>query len=353
MIPFFSIVGGSARQTIIDSLNDRFVSCSVVDNAGYMNDRLVLQIDDRPPFFKVPVRGDTLSVQMGYMQGPRHDRPSDLLPMGTFIIDEIEWDYPPATISITAHASDTNDRYKQPRSKSWHRVKLQTIIEDCANYCGLSALVHVELKDKEIEHEDQVNQSCGEFLRVFTEKNNAIMKVQDETILIAPKGKTHQLIGTLIRPRVLLSMSDCSQIHYVSQSKSRYRAVKAKYSTYDGDKSFATTQVTVKDAIGRDSGDTSEGVIDPVSVFTLPGTFVNAREARDAALSKMRSLALSECGFGFTCIGNPKIVAESNVIMAGLRPGIPVKWRVVRVTHTLDGSGFTSQVECEAPDNMD
>lgn len=353
MKPFFSITGGSAGQTIIDSLNDRFISCSIVDNAGNQNDRMVLQIDDRMPFVKVPVRGDKLSVQMGYQSGEGHHVPSELRPMGTFVIDEIEWDYPPATLVITGHASDTNDKFKQPRSKSWHRVKFESIISDCAQYSGLTAMVHVELKDKEIEHEDQVSQSCGEFLRVFCERNNAIMKVQDGTILVAPKGRVHELVGTFIRPRVLLSLTDCSQVHYVSQSKSRYRAVKASYATYDGDKSFATTQVTVKDALGRNTGDASEGVIDPISTFTLPGTFVNQREARDAALSKMRSLALSECGFGFTCIGNPEIVAESNVFFTDMRPGIHHKWRVVRVTHTLANVGFTSEVECEAPDSLE
>jgi phage protein D len=355
MIPYFSISGGSSGGQVIDSANDRFISVTIVDNAGFINDRLSFTIDDRPSedgsYAKIPVRGDKLTVQMGY-QGKNSYNIEGMVPMGEFIVDEIECEFSPETIIINAHASDTNGRFKEARSKSWHKKKIKDIVEDCAQYSGMSAAVHKSLKDVEIRHEDQVSQSCAEFLRVFADRNDAVMKVQAGRILFGPKNKLHEVEGAdeIIRPKVTIKKTDMLQGRYVSQGKAKYVAVKATFQTPDQKNTYATTRITIQDAIKRENGDTSEGNTGPTAVYSIPGVFANESEAKQACLTKMKQLALSECGLGFACIGNPKIVAETEVTLEGIRPGIQKKWIAIRVTHTFDSSGFRSEIECESPE---
>lgn len=357
MKPYFFVSGGSKGGPIIDSLNDRFTSITIVDNAGYINDRMSLQIDDRPDpqgkYFKVPVRGDKLTVHMGYLSGRNMDMPTDMIPMGTFIIDEIEVEFGPDTLILHAHASDTNGRFKQSRSKAFHRTTIKKIVEDCAKFSGMTAAVHDSLKDKEIAHEDQIMQSCAEFLRVFGEKNDAVVKVSAGKILFGPKGKLSEISGAkdLIRPSVTVNVNQFKPgtARYTSQGKSKYAEVWANYVTPDNKNSMDTYHITIKDVIGADKGDSSEGNVGPTATYQVPGVFANKTEAINACRAKMRMLALSECGFGFTLYtGNPEIVAESKITVEGLRPGIMKVWNALRVTHKMDGSGFTTSVECES-----
>jgi phage protein D len=354
MTPYFFISGGSSGGQVIDSANDRFLSISIIDNAGFQNDRLTLTLDDRPTlegtYPKIPVRGDKLTVQMGY-QGKNSYNLEGMVPMGDFIVDEIECEFVPETIIIHAHAVDTNGRFKEARSKSWHKKKIEDIVKDCAEFSGMTARVHKDLKDIEIRHEDQVMQSCAEFLSVFASRNNALMKVQKGVILFGPKNKLHEINGAseIIRPKVTIKKTDMLGGRYVSQGRAKYVAVKATYQTPDQRNTYASTQITIKDAIGRENGDTSEGNTGPISIYNIPGVFANKSEAQQACLTKMKQLALSECGVGFECIGNPKIVAETEVTLEGVRTGIQKKWIAVRVTHTFDSSGFKTSVECESP----
>lgn len=357
MKPYFFVSGGTSGGVIIDSLNDRFLSISIIDNAGFQNDRMSISIDDRVKlgqgYSKIPVRGDKLTVQMGYQGGGPMFQPTDMMPMGTFVVDEIEVEMSPDTVHIHSHAVDTNGRFKQARSKSFHRKTLGEIITDCAQYSGLPAGVHQDLKDRKIEHEDQVMQSTAEFLRVLGEKNDAIVKVVKGKILFGPKTKLHEIDGIkeIIRPKVELHKNDFlpGTARYTSQGKAKYAEVWASYQTPDAKGSYGAYHIKIKDVIGAESADSSEGVVGPTAVYKVPGLFANEREARDACISKMRMLALSECGFGFSCIGNPKITAESQIKIKGMRPGIMPTWNAIRVTHTLDSSGFKTSVECESP----
>lgn len=357
MKPYFFISGGSSGGVIIDSLNDRFLSISIVDNAGFQNDRMSLSIDDRVKqgsgYIKLPVRGDKLTVQMGYQEGGPMYQPTDMMPMGTFIIDEIEVEMSPDTVHIHSHAVDTNGLFKQARSKSFHRTTIGKIVEDCAQYCGLPAGVHKDIKDIEITHEDQIMQSTAEFLRVFGERNDAIVKVVKGKILFGPKSKLHEIEGIkeIIRPKVELHKTDFlpGTARYTSQGKSKYAEVWAEYQTPDAKHTHGAYHIKIQDVIGADSADSSEGVVAPTAIYKVPGLFSDEKEAKAACISKMRMLALSECGFGFSCIGNPKITAESQIKIKGMRPGVMPTWNAIRVTHTLDNSGFKTSVECESP----
>ena len=52
-----------------------------------------------------------------------------------------------------------------------------------------------------------------------------------------------------------------------------------------------------------------------------------------------------------TLPGNPAIAAESQLRLAGIRPGVDGLWSATTVTHTLNADGLKTQINAETPTN--
>lgn len=341
MNPYFHIQGQNGDIT--NAIMDRFLSLTLVDQAGYKNDRLVITMDDRLPYIKIPQRGEKIKLRLGYQDKQNHTNPHEVREMGTFVIDEIEWDGPPFELTFTAHSCDTSARFKQPRSKSFHRLTLGEIVKDCAEYSGYTAIVHKDLEAIKVDHEDQVAQSCAEFLKVLGDKYNAIIKIQELRLLFAPKNLLHEVSERLIRTGIEVPLVGLTNVHFLAQGKSRYATVSAYYD--EKDSRDAQGIVTVK----RTVFDDESGAPPPIADYQINTVYPTKAMALEAARTKSRNLGLSESGINFTTVGNAEIMAESDVTITGCRPGIPNIWRVIRVQHTLDDKGFRTECECQIP----
>ena len=85
-------------------------------------------------------------------------------------------------------------------------------------------------------------------------------------------------------------------------------------------------------------------------VFTLRDPYPSGEEARAAAQAKLRVLARGLAMVSLTVKpGIPTLAAETRLTLSDFRSGYPTDLVAMRVTHTLDGSGFRTQVEAETP----
>ena len=78
----------------------------------------------------------------------------------------------------------------------------------------------------------------------------------------------------------------------------------------------------------------------------LPYRHKTEAEARAAAAAKMNKGKRKEGGLSLTMPGNTRLAAECRLYIS-LRPGIVTDWRVTKIEHRLNASGFTTQAEAE------
>ena len=85
MTPDFKITVD--EMDITELINQRLLSLTVTDEVGFVSDGLDLELDNRDAALELPPRGAVLSVTLGYKE-------TALLPMGKFMVDEVEFSYP-------------------------------------------------------------------------------------------------------------------------------------------------------------------------------------------------------------------------------------------------------------------
>ena len=358
----YSITGQDGDITY--AIAERFIGLTLVDQLGYSNDRFSVSLDDRNQTFSFPKRGENLAVKIGYDDTTSMVVPHGLIDMGSYVLDELEWSSDPDTLIFTCHAADSNGRFKTLRNKSFHDTTIKAIVEDCADFCDFTPSIESHFESVKVKHEDQINQSCMDFLRELGNRYGGVAKIQSKGGKAKKNGKDEektQLLfyrpdnGKVVNPSIIpvrevkLSRTNLRSIVYTLPSKGVYGNVVAYYHDRDGSKSYGMVEFK------RSQVNVADDEIDkvkPVSEKTLPGIYANREEAFEAAQSHMRALALGEAALTFVSIGDARIKSESDVLIDNLRKGIPSKWRVVRVTHRIDSAGaFVTSCECELPEN--
>ena len=88
----------------------------------------------------------------------------------------------------------------------------------------------------------------------------------------------------------------------------------------------------------------SSGSGDPIT--ELGEIFSSEREALAAANAKLKRVIKSNQQFQFTTFGRPDFFAEHPIILHGFPSKIPTNWIISKVEHTLNSSGFISNVSC-------
>jgi len=72
-------------------------------------------------------------------------------------------------------------------------------------------------------------------------------------------------------------------------------------------------------------------------------------EAKAAANAKKGELDRSTRTLSMTIMGKTAIAAEKMIVVKGVRSRIDDTWRVKTATHTINNSGYRTQIEAEKP----
>jgi hypothetical protein len=128
--------------------------------------------------------------------------------------------------------------------------------------------------------------------------------------------------------------SDCLRWAATLTRRSSHKRARARY--HDA----ASGRDTYVEAVSDDA--TEQDAVD-----TDPAEYPNDSEALAAATSRVQRLDRGSELLRLTLQGNPVICSESPLLLSGFRPEIDHAWVAVRVTHTLDQSGYTTEVEAQ------
>lgn len=322
MRPAFRIeVDGADASALI---RDRLVSLEIVDEAGVRSDTCDLVVDDRAPHVEMPRTGARLTVALGYQE-------TGLVPMGTYVADEVRLGFPPARLSVRARAADMHGhQISVPRRRTWHDTTVGEVVAQIAADSGVDVRVAAELAGLPVAHLDQVAESDLSVLTRLGERHDAIAKPADGALVFARRGAAQAASGTVLE-EIMLRPRDCASWSVEwSDRGSRYTGVQAGWHDLDGGQSRL-------ELAGSDSG----------PVLMMRRIFPDGAAAAAAAAARLADLQRGKGRLSLQIPGDPRIAAETPLRLVDFRGGVGGEWVVTRATHRLD-AGYVTSLEAMA-----
>lgn len=313
------------NKPLNDQILKRIISVTVTDNRANEADQLDIVLDDSDGVLELPRRGVKINCQLGFEDDDLHDK-------GDFIVDETEWSGTPDTITIKASSANFKSKIKEAKSKSYHRKKFGEIAAEIAKNHELTLMMTDELKQINLNHIDQTNESDLNLLVRISKQNGTEMAVKKDRLLIFKVGSAKTASGKDL-PSLTLTRNDGDQFRYLEQDReSDHTGVSASYH----DTAKAKRENVTAGTEGK--------------VKKIKGTYANKEEADRASKAKMAEIKRQMAKFSITtAFGIPSISTESPVQLEGFKPQADkLKWIVEKATHSYSTSGLTMQLELEA-----
>jgi phage protein D len=337
--PQFQITANAVDLTA--KIAARLIRLCITDEVGVNSDQLQIDLDDRDAAIVLPPFGATIECSLGYKE-------SGLSAMGRWIVDELEVEGPERLLTIRARSANTPASAPDSNSTCLSGLQARTndtytgltvagIVARIAARNHLGTAVDPAIGAIQVAHRAQTGQSDNEYLSVLLELVNAGWKVQGGKIVVfqhnAGVAPVSAGTGKSI-PAVNLTPSNCLRWAATLTRRSSHKRARARY--HDA----ASGRDTYVEAVSDDA--TEQDTVD-----TDPAEYPSSNEALAAATSRVQRLDRGSELLRLTLAGSPAICAEGPLIVSGFRPEIDHAWVAVRVTHTLDQSGYATEVEAQ------
>ena len=330
MIPDFSVTASDVD--VSDRIRAFLVELRVVESIDRASDQMELALSDSAGELAVPRSGRELKVSMGYR--------GRLSPMGTFAHTETEIDLVPRVVRIRGTAADfkSSSAIKAPKTRAWDEVTVGEVVEQIAGEHGLEAAVSSSLASEAIAHIDQTAESDLHLLRRLATHYGATAKVAGGRLIFVLSGQQapESASGeTMPDVRIVAPPADRKALRTVSgrvtrSDKSRYGAVRASY--YD-------VGAAMLEHVSVGAGQ---------PVFELRDPRPDRAQATADAEAKLARLTRQTRALSIDLPGDPDLSAGGRVSTEGWGEGVDDTWQVVRVEHTINGSGgYRTRVEAE------
>lgn len=322
MKPNFSIIADN--KDVTDLLQSRLLSLSISDEIGLVSDTLTIKLDNRDSVFEIPSCGANLQISLGY--------DSDIYSMGHFVVDEIELNAPPETLTITARASNSMlhdlGSFRSPKSKSWENQNLSSIVSALANAYGMQAELSSAYKGIFIDHIDQTCESdCAFIQRLATEYGGSVKISGGKLLFIDPY--TGQFPDGTPLPKI--QVGELSDYSLRITERNKYGRVVAKYYDFDAGEEKEVT-------IGNQS-----------PTYTFRETFNSEIQAKSRANAKLANMRTGIYTLNIDMPGNPLLSAESVLDIQTGAEEILGTWIVKAAMHVLNSSGYKTSIEATKP----
>lgn len=296
------------------------LSVTYTDHEHGKSDEIEIQLEDREHLWKsswYPAKGDLITLKIGY-EGEK------LLPCGSFEIDEIELSAPPDIVSLKGLGTNIKKALRQENTRAYENKTLRQIAEEIAKKHGFELVG--EIKDIKVKRITQKQERDLAFLKRIAEDYGYVFKIADNKLVFYE-------IETLESAGVVFVIDRKDMISYDLRDKT-HELYKACTVSYHDPKSKKLITHTVQ----------AEGVVKG-DILKLTERCENKEQAiakAKAALAKKNSFQQEG---RIVVIGNPKLVAGSNIEVTGLYT-LNGKYHIVSSKHTIDRTaGYKTELE--------
>lgn len=347
-------------------ISDSLINLTLTDSRGFEADQLDITLDDADGRFDLPSRGAILGLSIGWQGEP-------LVYKGEYTVDEVEHSGSPDIITIRARAADMRGSLMNRYERSFDKKTIGDIVAQIADENQLKPLVDNALKSVMIDHIDQTNESSINLLTRLAEQYDAIATVKNGNLLFITAGAGKTASGKPL-PTIRITRADGDSHRFAVAEGDNYKAVKAYWHDTDTGKrgeviwdKNTELKRTHKQNKGRKlksgkvkgAGKSKRVYLEvhqkePVEsdtdkIKSLPHTYASRNSAIDAVKRVFGKLERGVASFSLTlATGNPELMPELPVQVVGFKRQIDSsKWIITQVTHSINDSGFTTQIECE------
>lgn len=315
---------------ITPTVRPRLISLQLTEKRGGEADELDLTLDDSDGRLALPRKGQTIKLQLGWLQGA--DVTPGLVDKGAFTVDEVEWQQTPAQIRVTARSADLTASFRVRREKGHRNTTLGAIARQVAAAHGYEAKIAPELTSVPVSMLAQHGQSDMALLRRLGREHDAVATVKNRRLILSPIGR-----GAAPGGRALASLTirpvDGSGGRYREVDRSAEAGVEARW--HDSD---TAKRKTVQVGTGKGTP------------HRLGKTFHSEADARAAAKAHHARAVRGSAEFDFAlALGRPDLFPERPVTLAGFKAPIDAKaWLIAELTHALDGqAGLSTALKLE------
>jgi len=305
---------------LADKLDPRLISLRLSEKRGEAADELEIVLHDHDGKLAIPPAGARLSLELGWGRGSAV--PIGLVPKGSFKVDELRWEGPPDTVTITARSADLKDSFRARKSNVWKATTIGGIVSALAGAQGLSPRCHPALAGKSVTAAEQHNKSDMQFLRDLGRRYDAVATVKDGSLIFAPVNAATTATGKAI-PTLTVTR----------QSGDRYSFSRA---SRDNGQDGAEAQ-------WHDQGEARRKKVSHGGGMRrrLKRIYASEGDASAASAAETNRLARAAASFELTlAYGHPAASPGQRVTARGFKAEVDSKaWLLAEVEHTMDGSG--------------
>lgn len=308
-------------RDITPTVNARLVSMSLQAARGEAADQLDLTLSDHDGQLQIPRKGVTITLALGWVG-------EGLTDMGSFVVDEAEHTGAPDQLTIRARSANLRDSLRVRNDTSWHATTLGQILQTLAQRNNLAARIDPVLAAVPVSHVDQT-ESDVHFITRLAQRHDAVATIKAGRLLFLPINGTRTSEG-LALPGITITRASGDSHRYQQSDRDAYTGVRAYW--HDG-KAANRKSVLVGTA---------------VNAKVMKETFATEADARASARAEWNRVQRGVATLSLTLAqGNAALAPQTPVTVRGFKPQIDGDWQAVRVSHTLDDSGWTTQVEME------
>ena len=348
-------------RDITQNFSHRLISLTMTDKRGLEADQLDIVLDDSDGLLDLPVRGARLSLWLGWEGPPLEEK-------GDFTIDAIHFRGAPDTLTIQGFSADFRGKLNVRREQSWHDTTIGAIVDTIAQRNQLTASVTSGLASIAISHIDQSQETDAAFLSRLAERNGAFVSIKAGKIIFMKAGQAVTASGTPLS-LMMIERGDGDKHLFSIADRENYSGVTAKWlqtrdpkqqnpqlsiARQSGGQQTEALQhpdaaAPVAGAAGKEQKPQERLVGSAENVFELTTVYASEEQALRAAEAKWRALQRGIVKFSIQlALGRADLFPETPVLVNGFKRIIDEQaWIISEVVHTLNDSGFTTQLKLE------
>lgn len=316
LTPDFSVIINGQ----IDFPKDRVISIRTTDEAGIVSDSCEIELDDFDDALRVPNTEAKVEISLGYQE-------TGLTKIGIYFVKEISIDGAQKVIRVKCNAVPKSMRSQKTKNNSGELYK---ILSNITSETGFSPAISTSLHNVNLIDGIQFAESDISYITRISRKLGAIAKPVSEHLVFVEDGTGKSISGKTLPTKYIDAEDVPNYACHFRETESGNSAGTVYANWYD-----------------KNSGEYHlEKVGSWAPETELQEIFTTQDQALTAAKAKLKRIYKTNKSFSFSTYGRPDLFAETPIVLRGFSKKIPINWIVQRVEHSLNNSGFKTNVEC-------